>query len=402
MARIESGRLDVELVAFDLGSLLNDISDLMKMRSAQKDLDLTLTQSSEVPRFVITDPVKLRQVLINLLGNAIKYTASGGIILRVGAKPNDVPQQLRLVIEVEDTGIGISKEDQPRIFEPFVQLGRAGSQKGTGLGLPITRQYVELMGGTISVRSTPGQGSTFHVELPAQLTSEAAVMNIETEKRRALALAPGQPEYRILIVEDQIDNQLLLKKLLEAVGFSVRVANNGLESIEIFTFWQPQFIWMDRQMPIMDGLEATRRIRALEGGQDTIIAATTASVFDEQREEMLRAGMDDFVRKPFRPEDIFNCMAKHLGVSYIYKETIEPDKEVPVPISPEILATLPASLRQELADAIIRLNIQKIEEAIRRITDQDAQLGMALTSYAASYDYTAILEALGEYPGAKI
>jgi PAS domain S-box-containing protein len=303
IAKIEAGRVQMERAPFDLGALFREVTDLMHGRATEKGLQLLLECAPEAPRFVRGDATKLRQVLVNLLGNAIKFTVKGGVALCLGVGPETVGT--RLLIEVEDSGPGIAPEDQTRIFEPFVQASLAG-QQGTGLGLAITRQFVELMGGRIGVTSPWGQGSCFRVELPIEVAAELEAPGDQGE-HEVLGLEPGQPDWRILIVEDQPENNLLLSRLLEDAGFQVCTAANGLEGIDRFQQWRPHFIWMDRRMPVMDGLEATRRIRALPGGEAVKIVALTASVFAEQRGEILAAGMDDILHKPFQPREIFAC-----------------------------------------------------------------------------------------------
>ena len=395
MAKIETGRSVLEVVPYDLGDMMRDITDMMRRRAEEKDLLLLFDQASAFPRFVRVDTGKLRQVLINLIGNAIKYTERGGVTLRATATEADSPERVRLVFDVEDSGIGIAEEDLARIFEPFVQLAQPSEQKGTGLGLAITRQYVELMGGAIHVESTPGKGSLFRVELPVQRARESDVMGAKIVSERVIHLAPGQPEFRILIVEDQMDNRLLLQHLMEAVGFQVRLAENGVEAIEMFQAWRPHLIWMDRRMPVMDGMEATRRIRGMEGGREVKIVALTASVFAEQRDEFMAVGMDDFIRKPYKPAEIYDCVARNLGVKYAYEEAEPVVEEAPTPpLRPETLATLPQEVRDELVDALVRLDVRRIEELIRRISERDAALGGTLSHYAERFSYTPILQAL--------
>jgi signal transduction histidine kinase len=275
MAKVEAGHISVESAPLDLGKMMRDIIDLMRVRTEEKGLQLLLDQSSEFPRFVRTDGGKLRQVLINLVGNAIKYTREGSVTLHLNTRPADSPEGLLLILEVEDTGVGIGADDQLHIFDPFVRMGDTTVQKGTGLGLAIARTYAEQMGGRISVRSAPNQGSSFRVEMPVERLKESEVSAAEFSRGRVFGLAPGQPEYRILIVEDQRENWLLLQRLLQGSGFRVRVAENGAAGVELFQDWRPHLIWMDVRMPVMDGLEATRRIRTLEGGRDVKIAALT-------------------------------------------------------------------------------------------------------------------------------
>jgi CheY-like chemotaxis protein len=308
-------------------------------------------------------------------------------------------QRVTLMIEVNDSGEGIAVEDQQRIFEPFIQLDNPSDQKGTGLGLTITRQFVELMGGAIRVESTPGKGSTFCVEVPVAI-AEAAMAVIPGDRDTRIArLAPGQPDYRILIVEDQVENRLLLRQLLERVGFQVRVAENGAEGVEVFQAWRPHFIWMDWRMPVMDGLEATRSIRSLTGGHDVKIVALSASVFKEEREQILSAGADDFIPKPIQFNSIYECMARHLGARYI---TYEPPSPVNTPAGSDMdrsaLAALPSALRTAMADALVSLDAARITASIRQVAGVDAALGSVLQHHTDQFKYTLILQALQSLP----
>lgn len=390
MAKIEAGRIVLRVEPFDLGALVRDISDMLGKRAEEKGLQLRLDQSSEFPRFIKSDKEKLRQVIVNLVSNAIKYTNQGNVTLRLYVLQKN--ETLHLAIEVEDSGVGISKADQEHIFEPFVQVGKPATQKGTGLGLAIVREYVRLMGGEIGVESTPDIGSLFRVSLPVQRADANDVMSSETLQRHVVGLAPGQPEYRILIVEDQLENQLLLQRLLKDAGFSSKVAQNGAEGVELFQSYRPHFIWMDRRMPVMDGLEATQRIRALPGGKDVKIAAVTASAFADQREEMLAAGMDDFVRKPYRPSEIFECLERQLGVRLLYEHTAQAEGDMALSVS--AFENLSETIRRELVENLVLGNTEQIAALILRIEQQDAALAKVLTRHVASFNYLPILNAL--------
>jgi len=393
MAKIEAGKVHLENIPFDLGLVVRDVTDMMQARAKEKGLQLIIDQSSSFPRFITGDASKLRQVLINLVSNAVKFTPQGGVTVRLGVKADSEPQLL--LVEVEDTGPGISLEDQKIIFEPFTQLSQSAMQKGTGLGLSITRQFIELMGGVISLHSTPGEGSIFRIELPIQPVGEADITKTPEANGDVIRLAPGQPEYRILIVEDQMENQVLLEKLLRDVGFKVSLAENGEEALKLFQSWRPHFIWMDRRMPVMDGIEATKRIRALPGGKDVKIAAVTASAFLEQREELTKAGMDDFVRKPYRSSEIYACMAKHLGLHYEYRTEPETENRIAAELTDTMLQGLPPALRAELAEALLILDSERIDATIQRVAQHDASLGELLAQLASNFDYPRILQALG-------
>jgi signal transduction histidine kinase/DNA-binding response OmpR family regulator len=396
MARIESGRTQIETSVFDLGEMVRDVADLMSVRAEEKELQLRLDQSPAFQCYVRADAGKLRQVLINLVGNAIKFTEQGSVTLRLNAA--ETAHGLMLLMDVEDTGIGIAKEDQARIFEPFVQVGKLTSQKGTGLGLAITREYIELMGGKISVESAPGQGTKFHLRVPVERADESDANVVKARRGKVIGLAQDQPGMRVLIVEDQIENWLLLKQMLELVGFQVHVAGNGEEGIREFQAWHPHFIWMDIRMPVMNGLEATRRIREMPGGREVKIAALTASVFKEERDQVLAAGMDGFVRKPYQADEIFDCLARHLNVHYIYADAAPAaGAQAGLILRTDDLAALPPELRRELTNALTRLDAAQINAAIRRISDQDSALGDALVHYAGQLKYTAILQALKSF-----
>jgi signal transduction histidine kinase/CheY-like chemotaxis protein len=392
LAKIEAGRVVVANAPFDLSAVVLDTVEMMRSRAGEKGIELVVSASSSVPAFARSDGAKVRQVLINLLGNAVKFTEQGSVTLRVDAKPID-PAGILLILEVEDTGIGIVHDDQARIFAPFVRVGKADRQKGTGLGLSITRQFVQTMGGTITVHSTPGEGSLFRVELPVQRAEQSDVASANDHARQVLGIAPGQPDYRVLIVEDKRESSLLLERLLQGAGFQVRVAGDGAQGVEMFRTWEPHLIWMDLNLPLKGGLEAAREIRTLGGGHDVKIVALTASAFAHQRDEVLAAGMDDFLRKPYRREEIFDYMARHLGVRYL--EVPQTPHADPVTALPrEALAMLPQRLREELSDALVGLAAQPIAEAIHRVSEQDAQLGAALTGRAQRFAYTEILNAL--------
>ncbi len=395
MSKIEAGRASVENAVFDLQAMISEITELMSVRADEKGLSLGLDPSSAFPRLVCADAAKLRQILINLVGNAVKYTVEGGVTLRLETLSADTSPRAWLKIEVRDTGIGIAASDQRRIFEPFVQVSTLETQKGSGLGLAITRQNVELMGGQVGVDSEPGKGSSFWVKLPIELADGAQFKDAAAPRGRVIGIRTEQPEYRVLIVEDQIENWLLLRQMLERAGFAVQIANNGLQGIEVFQAWHPHFIWMDVRMPVMDGLEAARRIRAMSAGQEVKIAAVTASVFADERDKVLAAGMDDFVRKPYKEQDIFDCMARHLGLHFVYDESLvnEVEQEL-APLTAEALAVLPADLLEKLKAALLSLDGQQIAGAIAAVTEQNQVLGRLLAQYANRLMYTAMLRAI--------
>jgi CheY-like chemotaxis protein len=251
------------------------------------------------------------------------------------------------------------------------------------------------MGGTIRLESTPGKGSLFRVELPVGRAEGCDMRNEKRDDERIIGLAAGQPEYRILIVEDQRENWRLLQRLLEPAGFLVRVAEDGAQGVEVFRSWRPQFIWMDLRLPIMGGLEAAQWIRELDGGQEVKIVALSASAFAQERDQVLAAGLDDFVRKPYRRSDIFDCMARQLGLKYLYGQEPLVSAGEPIPaLRPEALAALPQELSVDLRNALISLDMEWITNVIGRVSKLDNTLGAALSGRAARFAYGEILNAL--------
>ncbi|MBD2694685.1 AAA family ATPase [Anabaena catenula] len=283
-----------------------------------KLISIVFQLPENLPKYVITDEVKLRQVLINLLGNAVKFTDNGLVKLRVELGNQTESSQV-IIFEIEDTGCGISSTDIESLFQPFVQTSSGKqAQEGTGLGLAISRQFVRLMGGDINCRSTLGKGSIFRFDISVQITQPPTEI---VNKKQVVKLAANQPNFRILIVDDRPETRELLTQLLESVGFETGIATNGQEAITMWQQWQPHLIWMDMRMPLMDGYTATKKIQAMQqtkSDQKTVIIALTASAFEEQRTEILAAGCNDFVRKPFSADVIFEKIAQYLGVQYVY------------------------------------------------------------------------------------
>jgi signal transduction histidine kinase/CheY-like chemotaxis protein len=393
VAKIEAGRTELEIASCDVGRVIEDVANMVRPRASVKGLELRVG-TLQAPLFIRTDPARLRQVLINLLNNAVKYTERGFVALRVSVTSASDSGDVHLAFEVEDTGVGIATSDQEVVFDAFVQADAAKHHEGAGLGLTIAREIVQLMGGSIHVESTPGQGSLFRVEVQAARGEEP-----EVDQGRALdrniTLAQGQPEYRVLIVEDQQENWMVLQRLLEHAGFKVRVAENGAEGVKGFLQWLPQFIWMDLRTPVMDGIEATRLIRASEYGRDVKIVALTASGYYGHRSDVLAAGMNDYVRKPYRPAEIFECMARHLGCRYQVTETTQKGRAQGTrELTAEAVSALPDELRQELREAIVSLNSERISAAIRLVSELDTELGLTLAQYAESYAYSRIFHTI--------
>ncbi len=396
LSKIEAGQVDLEMEAFDLSQLLQQIGDMFEMRAESVDLRFNLELSPNLAPYIKADSRKLRQVLINLLGNATKFTQEGGFSLRANTVPiADDPDMVTLQIEVEDSGPGIPPEQLKRIFEPFVQVGHPTTAvKGTGLGLAITKSYLELMGDDIRVKSEVGKGTLFQIEFTVALAETDEAKSSSATLPEVAGLAPGQPEWRILVVEDNPENRLLLVSLLKHAGFKVQEVENGKEAISQFKQWHPHFIWMDMRMPVLDGYEATAQIRKLPGGDQVKVVAITANVFKEQRKSVLNAGCDEVLHKPFQAHEIFDTMAKQLGVSYNYAEETKTKPVVPAKITCEQLSNLPANLLNELRDALEIGHKNGILICLEKIESHNPDIVPSLRAMAKNYDYLGLSELL--------
>ncbi len=400
MSKIEAGRIVLEQRPFEIMALMRDLQALMAVRALDKSLVLQLELPTQRECWLLGDAGKLRQALINLLGNAIKFTAQGTVTLRLRYANPEPPAGRIAIIEVEDTGIGIAQEDQARVFQPFIQVDHGHAYQGSGLGLAITARIIAVMRGSIRLTSTPGEGSCFHIEIPFA-TPPGDMPHTTTKRRQAVALAPGQRTPRILIVEDQKENWLLLQHILEGVGCAVQVVENGLKGVETFSSWHPDFIWMDIRMPVMDGLEATRTIRHLPGGDTVRIAALTASVFQEEHEHVLQAGMNDFVRKPYQPEDIVDCLRRQLHLEFVYAQDVNPAPSGDAAsggLSGHSLAPLDAAWRLRLRQAVLQLDTSAITALIEQVQATHPEIGRTLQQASAQLAYSSIIRALDACP----
>jgi PAS domain S-box-containing protein len=407
MSKIEAGQVRLQQTSFDLYHLLDSLEEMFHLRATDKGLTLSFERAENVPQYVRTDEGKLRQVLSNLLGNAVKFTQRGGVALRVTTLPG-LKEERTLHLEVEDTGPGIAPEDLTTVFDPFVQATSGHDSvstqhhEGTGLGLSISRQFVRLMGGDIIASSKLGQGSLFAFDVQIGL-AEAPEVQPELPTRQVIGLEPGQVTYRLLVAEDKDTNRQLLVKLLRPLGFKVQEAVNGQEAIDIWERWEPHLVWMDMRMPVIDGYEATRRIKGTPKGRDTVIIALTASAFEEDRERVLSEGCNDFVRKPFREDEIFDVLMKHLGVRFVFdRGPAQPTTALPVDTTAALmaaLATLPGEWVADLQQATIKADFNLILTLIGQVRGENPDLTDALVDLANDFEYKRILELIEQVGG---
>jgi CheY-like chemotaxis protein len=326
--------------------------------------------------------------------------------------PSSLLPSFPLYFEVEDTGPGIDPEELSRLFEAFKQTSVGlNSGEGTGLGLPISQKFVQLMGGNITVKSELSKGSLFAFNILATLDQEDVAEPEQTVNQKVNGLAPNQPTYRILIAEDSSTNRLLLVRLLKPLGFEIKEAKNGQDALEVWEQWEPHLILMDMRMPVMNGYEATTRIKSSLKGQATVVIALTASAFEEQRQAILSTGCDDFLPKPFQRDDLLAKINHHLGVKYIYNKQTEAmayGKSIPlssqqelIPLTvrtsegsatlhPSALQVMPAEWLEQLYRAASLCSDRLVFDLINQIPPENASLAVALTDLADSFQFDHI------------
>ncbi|PSN13883.1 hybrid sensor histidine kinase/response regulator [filamentous cyanobacterium CCT1] len=394
LAKIEAGRITLNTTAFSLPDLIAHLESMFSLRAKAKSVHFVVERGANLPQFIQTDERKLRQVLMNLLNNAVKFTEAGHVTLRVLPATGPGSQGYRLRFEVIDSGPGIAPEEIGLLFQAFSQTesGRA-SHEGTGLGLRISDQFVQLMGGTIEVHSQLGQGSQFSVVVPVQRATAAQLAPLPLV-RQATGLAPHQSPYRLLVVDDHLSNRRLLRQFLVDLGFEVREACNGQEAIAQWQTWQPHLIWMDMRMPVMDGFEATRQIKSQIQGQATAIIALTASVFDEEKSLVLSAGCDDFIRKPFQPAVIVDKLGQHLGVEFTYARPAT-DLAVEVPGAVDLpkgsLKGMPSSWRDRVYQAATQADQQTLLRLIEGLPPAQAAVRQTLHRWINNYQFDKLM-----------
>lgn len=417
MSKIEAGRMKVNEREFDLYNLLADIEAMFALQAQEKNLRLIFERHPDIPRYIRTDEMKLRQILINLLNNAFKFTETGYVMLRVDYAQEEeektatstplrtgvsIPPPATLLFTIEDTGPGIDPEELDTLFEAFVQA-KAGRESGggTGLGLALSRQFAQLLGGDMSARNVqgkPGHGALFHFHI-----SVGVITGVNQKQAKApeiIALKPEQPEYRLLVVDDIPESRELLVQLLTPLGFATMEAQDGLEALDFWESWSPHLIWMDLHMPVMNGCDATKQIKANPHGQNTIIIATTASIFTEEIGGIMSCGFDDFVRKPLQTELVFEMLQRHLGVEYIYAlpeeeaEKGDSGQKNGAPAWQTAVAILPSALRENLKNAALQTNMREMDRLIAQISETQPDLAHQFQQLADEFEYGKILSIL--------
>jgi signal transduction histidine kinase/CheY-like chemotaxis protein len=321
MAKIEAGKLEIQRSNIDLFSMLESTIAMLDIRAQNKGIDLNVEYDSDLPQFINIDGLKFRQILINLIGNAIKFTDNGEVKLIVNYQSDEKTNEIgNLFISIIDTGMGMKDEELKILFSPFTQTDSGRKQHGTGLGLNLSKSYIELMGGEITVDSNIGEGTRFDFFVR---TSKAEDGEVTTSSYQKIKIDTHEKNFKILIVEDIEHNRRLLAKIIDKQNFNVQSVHNGLEAIDTYTEWNPDLILMDIQMPVMNGIEALEKIRNLPGGMDVKIIAITASGLSNNIEKITINKFDEIMYKPYREREIFNMLQRHLNIDIKFDSNID-------------------------------------------------------------------------------
>ena len=386
-------------VDFDFHRMLEDVRIMFARRAEEQALTLAVAAAPDVPQFLCADQGKLRQILVNLIGNALKFTKQGGVHLAVTVSPAGEPDLLTLAVEIADTGSGIPADELDGIFELFKQTESSRqSGLGTGLGLPLSRRYARALGGDVTVTSTPGVGSRFRLTFRAKAARGSAPL----PRGNVLWLAPQQRPYRLLAVDDDPANLKMLEVMLTAVGFTVETAISAAQALHrLDQPGRPDLVLLDKNMPVMNGLEALARIRTLPDDRRPAVLVVTASGYADEHEQALAAGADGFVTKPVRREELLEEIARVSGARYEYEPT-PAAAPVVTDLTPAALAQLPAAQHQLLDQALSRGDIRQLRETVAAIAREQAGLAAAIRVLVDAYDYErlrGLLKAAKEPPG---
>jgi PAS domain S-box-containing protein len=391
LAKIEAGKTEVVKADFHLGILFQHLDELFRQRLDDKGLEFEVAVDAAVPRSARGDEGKIRQIMVNLLSNSAKFTEKGRVTLRADARGEEGSRGFILRVEVEDTGSGIGEEDLQRIFEEFHQAPTGRKVEGTGLGLAISRRFADLMGGSLTAVSEPGKGSRFRFELPLERSD--TVYRESENADRIVGIEPAFPQVRLLLVDDTPDNLSFLHEVLEPIGFDLRTAENGASGIAVAEEWKPHAVLLDMLMPVMDGYEMARRLREGHSGDEVFILAITASAFEDDRKEALAAGVDAFLRKPFRPEELLGMLGKGLGLRYRSAEGGRPRRDGAKNDQDggPVISSVPTSMIPVLRHAIQTGDIVLLRQCQEELESLDArEAADKLRQLGDRFDYDAI------------
>ncbi len=392
MAKIEAGRMVLAPSKTSFFNLLNDIERMFLLCARKKGLILNVEYSKELPDWLVIDANKVRQVLINLLGNALKFTDHGKIEIRAGLC-QCIANNVTVYVEVEDTGCGIETDKLDNIFGAFEQAEAGARNIGAGLGLAVSIEFAQMMDGNISVSSEVGKGSTFRFEFTGQLTQFQSRRKANT---KVAHLDPDVEAPHILIVDDDIDNLNMMGTILASVGFGVRLATCGKGALAAFQEQDISLVIMDLKMDGMDGIELAKRIRVLDHGNQVPILMVTASPSTQNRALAVEAGINQFLCKPVREQTLFEEIGQLIKLKYVYAgdENIKMEHEDNRRLDVKSIETLPLTLRIGLQKAVRSGYVDNIKDWIEQTETHDRWIGQRLRVMAEKFDYNSLLKLL--------
>jgi len=408
MSKLEEGKITMQLAPFDLQRLLSDLQVMFSLAARQKQIALDFALAPDLPRCIHGDELRLRQVLINLLSNALKFTSRGGVRLSASVAEPAASGQKRIHFRVADTGEGIARKELNDLFKLFTQTksGRE-SRRGTGLGLALSQRFVELMGGRIAAESDPGKGSAFFFDLPVEVET-SPIVEPAAQSRKVEGVQEEGKRHRMLVVDDNDAGRDLLFQMLSGLGFPVDSAADGAAAVEEWERTSPDLIWMDLQMPVMDGNEASRIIHqraASSGSAAPKIVAITASIQEIRNTPEGRAQFDAFVNKPFRESEIYEVLKDLLKVEFLYAEaapaapkpSTTADSETDLSL---LIAQVDSTLLESLAKASELADFETARQVIQKITERNSEFGARLEEFLENYRFD-VLQELTQQAGAK-
>ncbi|MDJ0590232.1 MAG: response regulator [Pleurocapsa sp. MO_226.B13] len=398
LSKMETNRFSLEQNSFDFAAWLDNIERSFRLKADSQGLEFSLIREENLPQNICIDEGRLRQILLNSVDYSIRYTQAGQVIVRVASCDSTLGNQLQthdkvnIYFEIESTNCTIDREQVETLFDPSVSVRQKWkSPEHSSLSLPISRRLAQLMGGDLTVSNNLAGGITFRLDIQTEVNIPPQKLEILSTPKKVTGLEPGQPEYRILVVDDSKTNRKIMLHILEPIGFKVQEAVNGKEAIDVWLRWHPHMIWMDIRMPVMNGYEATERIKSYYSQTPSPpIVALTASTLEEERSLFLAAGCDDFVGKPFSENTIFSKIAQHLGVRYTYQSTpnLTPTS---YKLTSEDLKIMPDSWLTQVEDAANTLDRDLITQLLQQIPPQHSDLKDALQKQVDKFDFDKIL-----------
>lgn len=396
LSKIEVGRMDVIESVFDLGGLLNAVEVMLAPRAKEKGLTFQFTRTGDLPKYIDADEVKLRQIVVNLVANAIKYTSAGSVVVdaEMISKVEQGDKTL-LKIEVLDTGPGIDVEDAERLFKPFEQKDDSNDSRtteGTGLGLAISREYARLLDGDITLESDLGNGSNFTLLVPVRVDKSNDAATAGAKRTGRVIGLKGSKQIRILIVDDNSDANELTGRFLSSIGFKIESAVDGEDALVVFYEFQPHMVLMDRRMPKMDGLEALRHIKSSDEGRHIPVVIITASVFDEDYKECMMGGADAFIRKPYLEEELLREISRLANVQYEYEyEDEEKKRNTTRPLKQEDLQAISGEVIKKITASILKGDLDELLSLFDQLHEVDEDVLASLKRMARAYKYDELL-----------